>query len=434
MKRSPWLYACAVIPLVIGAFLLCGGGTIDLTARFPQLSLNGQTNIVSDNGSMWTFNGVPFCTNCGGGLAINPTDTYVPYRIDATTFGDSWFYRLANGMGIDTNLYWGVGQTNSTSRAGTTLEYTVNGAATATLAVVNTNSRSRMTISSDGSSGSFQGGTGTAQFGLLSGSDGILVGSGYVIPVASGKKLGSGGTPWGDFNWNSTNYGYGFSSGSDYSRLAIHHGGTNDAIHFDSQSAGTAGAPRDFIFSTSGVPAYHIPGTSWDDSQVPEAMVRTGATAPTLANFNGGPVQTLQFQNNRDDTIMATVQMTHRWKQGTDIHPHVHWCETAATGAGTNIVWQLTYAWTNIGCAYPAYTTITITNSITGTNWFSQLSDFPDISGTGHLVSSIFVFELKRLANSATADDYNQNVAFLGFDIHHQVDSPGSDSELTKSF
>lgn len=377
------------------------------------------TNVVLLTGNLTNWQ--KLTTNIVGTLTINPTDLYVPYRSSATAFSDSYFLRLSNEMYA----------TNATLRVARTGSFNDDGLAAQTFTVWGVG-KNRVWQSLDdhawlqlnvqsiiGESDPYN------SHGLtlwnLAASD----------PASASPSENSLSLDWIGSAW-STNQAA--SRVIAFSAWAKGNAAANDPTGtWVLESKVGTGAMVTNLTVASGAD-YHIPAGNWDDSQVPEAMVRVGATAPTLANFNGGPVQTLQFQNNRDDTIMATVQMTHRWKQGTDIHPHVHWCETAATGAGTNVVWQLTYAWTNIGCAYPAYTTLKITNSVTGTNWFSQLSDFPDISGTNKLVSSIFVFELRRLANSATADDYNQNVAFLGFDIHHQVNSPGSDNELTKSF
>lgn len=174
-------------------------------------------------------------------------------------------------------------------------------------------------------------------------------------------------------------------------------------------------------------------GTNWVDSMVPQTAVRTGSTAPVLATFGTGALRTLMFQNARDDEVEFSVQLNHGYVQGTEIQPHVHWTETAATGAGTNVVWELTYSWANVNAVFGGDTTISCTNAVTGTSWTHQLAELPGITGTSKNISSILVCRLRRLANSATADNYDQNCAFLGFDIHYQVDSIGSDAELTKT-
>jgi hypothetical protein len=184
----------------------------------------------------------------------------------------------------------------------------------------------------------------------------------------------------------------------------------------------------------NGGTAFAVTEEMWDDSQVPPMTIQLGAAALTLENFIDGTSKVYCFNNNQDDTGYASVQLSHRYKQATGIRPHVHWCETATTSAGTNVVFELAYSWANINGEFPAFQTLLTTNSITGTNWFHQMSVFSEIDGTGKNISSIFAFRIRRLASSATADDYDQNAAFLGFDIHYQIDSPGSDAVGTKSY
>jgi hypothetical protein len=187
--------------------------------------------------------------------------------------------------------------------------------------------------------------------------------------------------------------------------------------------------------SVNGTRSLSLSEQNWDDSMVPATAVRSGATAPTLADFNGGPVQTLMFNNNQDDTIEAIVQFPHSMWINTNafVEPHVHWAPTATTGAGTNVVWEITWTWQTIGSAFGAYQTNYVTNAVSA-NWTHQLSEFGHLSASGKGISSIAVFRLRRLANSATADDYDQDVAFLGVDWHFRKDSLGSDTDNAKSF
>jgi hypothetical protein len=172
----------------------------------------------------------------------------------------------------------------------------------------------------------------------------------------------------------------------------------------------------------------------WEDLQVPGLSAKTGASAPSLGNFLGaGGLQIYLFQAaSVDDQVYFTVQFPHAYKEGTDVEPHVHWTQTAATGAGTNVVWGLEYSWANANTEFPAVATIYVTNTISGTNWQHQIASFPTVSGTNKTVSSIMNCRLFRAGNSATADDYDQNAALLQFDIHYKRDSNGSVNELSK--
>lgn len=59
------------------------------------------TNVLSTDGTNPTWNGVPIG---GGGGFINPTDTFIPYRSNATTFADSPLFTDSGGNVTYTNL------------------------------------------------------------------------------------------------------------------------------------------------------------------------------------------------------------------------------------------------------------------------------------------------------------------------------------------
>lgn len=182
------------------------------------------------------------------------------------------------------------------------------------------------------------------------------------------------------------------------------------------------------------VPFLTLTGDCWDDTQVPALAFKTGATAPGFEAFcPSGTLLCYTFAGaGTDDQVYFTVQLPHSYKEGTDIYPHVHWAETATTGAGTNVVWGLEYSWANVAGTFGAPSTIYVTNSVSGTNWKHSLSSFPTITGTSKTVSSILVCRMFRNANTATADDYDQSAACLGFDIHYQIDTLGSKNETSK--
>jgi hypothetical protein len=187
-------------------------------------------------------------------------------------------------------------------------------------------------------------------------------------------------------------------------------------------------------FTVNGTNSFNISERNWRDSMVPATGIIVGATAPNFADFNGGPAKAYLFANNRDDTIFASVQFNHDiiTTAGGYVEPHVHWCPTATTGAGTNVVWEIAWTWQTIGSVFSGYTTNYVTNGVSA-NFTHQLSEFGHITQTNG-VSSIVTFRLRRLASSATADDYDKDVAFLGVDWHYMVDSIGSDTDSAKSF
>lgn len=195
---------------------------------------------------------------------------------------------------------------------------------------------------------------------------------------------------------------------------------------------GTTGRTNIAFINSSGT--FVTNALFWDDLRVPGLSTKTGATAPTFGNFVDANTQGYLFNNAQDDETFFSIQMPHSWKEGSDIYPHVHWMRTAAPGvaANTNVVWEFTYSWANVNTTFPAGTAITATNSVSGTNWFHQVSSFAAISGTGKTVSSVLNCRLRRLANTSASDTYDQDVGLIDVDIHHLVDSFGSQQEFVK--
>jgi hypothetical protein len=170
---------------------------------------------------------------------------------------------------------------------------------------------------------------------------------------------------------------------------------------------------------------------TWDDCRIPGLSARTNATAPDLEAF-GPSGNLLAYAFNGAATAEQcyfSIQLPHGYKEGSDIHPHVHWAPT--TAAAGNVKWQLEYSWANMDGTFGAPTTIFGIGAAGGTAWKHILTDLTDISGTGKTVSSMLMCRLFR--NPAdSSDTYEADATLLEFDIHFIVDSLGSKKELTK--
>lgn len=175
---------------------------------------------------------------------------------------------------------------------------------------------------------------------------------------------------------------------------------------------------------------------SWNDLTVAAASVKAAGVSnqPAYEPLSGGfNLYTWQFDN--DDQVFFDVQITHDWKSGTSLHPHVHWCPTVSGSAGETVIWGLEYAFAEIGGIFSTTTTITGDYHIPHDTALVQnkhyLTEIGEISMTGiNSVSSMFVCRVFR----ATTDTYGDNASFLEFDFHYEVDSAGSDREYSKSF
>ena len=174
--------------------------------------------------------------------------------------------------------------------------------------------------------------------------------------------------------------------------------------------------------------------TYWDDLKVPvsSVKVRAAANPPDWDAFSGGNLQLLWFDQAQMEQVFFTVQMPHAWKEGTDLHAHVHWTPNASGLAGQTVQWGLEYSWSNIGVTFPGTTIITGSTPFPNEQLVANrhyLTDLGDISGTGKTLSSMLIC---RLFRDATNDTLPDDAGLLEFDFHYEIDSPGSRQEYVQ--
>jgi hypothetical protein len=168
--------------------------------------------------------------------------------------------------------------------------------------------------------------------------------------------------------------------------------------------------------------------TYWDDLRFPvQAINPPGAASDPDRDSTDG---TFLFDAGSTELLMGIAQMPHKWKEGTAIDPHVHWSPTN-TNTG-NVLWRFAYKIANIDGTFPAlYTNIDILDAGSGTADTHQMAEFASVDMTGKTISAIIKWRLSRIGGDGT-DTYNADAKLLEFDIHFELDRPGSREELTK--
>jgi hypothetical protein len=142
-----------------------------------------------------------------------------------------------------------------------------------------------------------------------------------------------------------------------------------------------------------------------------------------------------------DDWVTMVIQMSHRWKLGSVVYPHLHWVQTAA--AMPNLL--ISYRWNINGGlnTYPAWTPIVHSaNAYTwSTGALNQITKFGSITPpTGAGLSDLLHIRIFRdVANESTLFggaevdvDVQDNAFASSFDIHFEIDQAGSDEEYVK--
>lgn len=181
------------------------------------------------------------------------------------------------------------------------------------------------------------------------------------------------------------------------------------------------------------------PDFVWNDTMVPPTTQRIGVVAPTLRlGFRGDSTfQKLTFADNQADEVQFIVQFPHDMALNSILRPHVHFTfEDSVADGDYTIDFVLKYYWANIEEVFPASSsTYTMTysfkegeNPATYTHLIASGTNLTMNKG----ISSIMVCRLYRdnLTNAKTNLPYP--ITMLGFDIHYQIDSMGSEYEISK--
>lgn len=170
----------------------------------------------------------------------------------------------------------------------------------------------------------------------------------------------------------------------------------------------------------------------WDDlPPIPLINQDRGiANSPTLTVFRGN-ISQLTF--GIGDDIDGSQELVHRYKEGTDISPHVHIATNGLEGSDKTVKWQMEYSISNSGFsapftdAFPASTTITgeITIPDSTPDRSHILVPFDsDIPGTLVEIGAYIAFNFSRIASSGTEPAADPFALALGF--HVKQDSLGS--------
>ena len=195
----------------------------------------------------------------------------------------------------------------------------------------------------------------------------------------------------------------------------------------------TVGTADDYAeITTNGELRLHGDATAWDDLKF-QAFAQKIDTAAGVLDWDYDNIGII-FENgcsidNNGEKIHMVAQLPHAWKEGSIIHPHIHWIQTSED----SVDWYMEYRWYNNGTNVP---TAFITNgpatnvfAYTAGNTNAQISSFGTIDGTGKSLSSIIDIRISRDGDN---DAFDGDALYKEFDIHYEIDSFGSSSQFEK--
>ena len=165
--------------------------------------------------------------------------------------------------------------------------------------------------------------------------------------------------------------------------------------------------------------------TYWDDLTFGATQGKQGNTSKP--DFDYTEVALLFPVNDSSEKTYYNVQMPHRWKYGTDIEPHVHWMQSSSD----TVQFRIKYRVSNIGEAEGSWLYLESENMtqtyVSGT--LHQYIDIPGIDMSGKTGSCILDIILYRI-DAGGAGSLSGDCKVKDFDIHYQIDKPGSDNEI----
>lgn len=177
----------------------------------------------------------------------------------------------------------------------------------------------------------------------------------------------------------------------------------------------------------------------WDDLPPFQfvSLKPTGAGAePALTAFTGN-IELNTFAIN-DVYQPCTTEVTHKYKEGSDISVHLHWATQSSDGTDRTVRWEFEYTISNgsgsFASAFPTSLTLTsadITIPASTPVRSHQISSIGTIPGAALTIGAYIVGRFKRVAASAgTAPSLAPYCIALGF--HVQEDTMGSRQLYTK--
>lgn len=174
----------------------------------------------------------------------------------------------------------------------------------------------------------------------------------------------------------------------------------------------------------------------WDDLRFPAQGINPpGQASDPVVETNTG---LLLFAGNATNTIAGVAQMPHSWVEGSVVVPHVHWQKT--TSQPGDVLWRFEYdnvvnpneisllTYANVRNA-PATVPGTPDDNTERRN---LISSFGEVDMTGKLISCCMLWKLYRIGGDAV-DTYGDDARLVEFDIHYQIDQPGSFQQFIKA-
>lgn len=172
--------------------------------------------------------------------------------------------------------------------------------------------------------------------------------------------------------------------------------------------------------------ALYLP--AYDDlPPMPIVAARLGATPPTLTLFKGTIYQYTFDATN--DVVYGATEITHGWKEGTILYPHIHWATNGLEATEKGVKWRLGYS---IGDANEAFSTAAAlfakgtipANTTDRTHYVTAFA--PTIDCTNCRIGAYITWVLTRVATEHANGEPAANPFALAIGFHALQNAIGS--------
>ena len=193
----------------------------------------------------------------------------------------------------------------------------------------------------------------------------------------------------------------------------------------DNPKVGTLTSTSGLVLSkttTTGIKVDPVsPTWGWRDITSEIDARGSGANDPTFTVYTGTNFYAHQFSATTMQQVYVTYHVPHDYVPGTDIYLHVHWSNAAATPITGFVIWgfEYSYAKGHNQAAFPASTTVTVTQACPATRYQHNIAETTAITISELEVDGLIMVRVYR--DAAAGGDTCTDAVFLHTsDIHYQ--------------
>lgn len=163
------------------------------------------------------------------------------------------------------------------------------------------------------------------------------------------------------------------------------------------------------------------PTWGWRDLLAEVDVRGSGANDPAFAVYGATAFRNLSFSATTMQECFLTLHIPHDYVPGTDIYLHAHWSNAAATPNTGNVVFGFEYSFAkgHGQAAFPASSTIKVTQASSATRYFHQIAETTAITIAELEVDGLLMLRVFRDAANV-ADTCTDPVFLHTVDIHYQ--------------